>query len=516
MAGDNQSSPAPTTAVRPLPILGTAFLLGLLFNYFLFGKVPGLGYTLFVVAIVSGAVVVSWQAKKPLSRGAVWYAALAVIFSAGVSWRSSYELTFMNVVLSMFLLLLVVSEAIGNRIRTLPIEKYFSLAWLLLYFLGNIGLLFGAWSQERQGERTGKSSAIVRGVLLALPVLVLFTLLFSSADLIWQKYVKDIIHINISLETLVRSFLVILVTLGLSGAGWYMFTNVRKIEQRPDDVKRTGLGSTEVRILLGSVNVLFLLFIIVQLAYLFGGQNNIAGQGFTYAEYARRGFFELIIVAVISWLVVWTLDRTLAKSNTNAPATAKFMSLTLIVQVFVIMASAFMRLVLYEQAYGFTTLRFYSHAFIVWLALVFVLLLYKLFVSRREDRLAFSILISVLTFAGAVNLFNPDAFIARQNMERYSATGKVDVFYLDRLSPDAVQAALPILETKDIEAAKIAANRFFWKLDRLNASAARWQSYNLGRRQARKLLQPKRQELEKSKDFIPSLDWLQSQSMSPD
>lgn len=503
--------------VRPLPILGIAFALGLLFNYFLFGKIPGLGYTLFVVAIVIGAATVSWIAQKPLSRPAWWYALLSVVFAAGVSLRASDELTFMNVVLSISLLLLAVSESIGNRVRMFSLERYVQLARLPLYFLGNIGRFFSTWLKRRNGEHHSTSKAVIRGVLLSLPLLVLFVVLFSSADFVFHRYVKDIVDINISPETLIRTLLVIAVTCVFIGAFWFVCTSLRRQGGSSQvSAKPSAIGRIETLILLGSINVLFLLFIIVQLAYLFGGQNNIAHQGFTYAEYARRGFFELIVVAVISWLVVWTLDKALANNHEGTRRVARLMSLVLAAQVFVIMASAFMRLVLYEQAYGFTTQRFYSHAFVVWLAVVFVLLLYKLFVSRREDALAFSMLVSVLVFAGAVNVFNPDAFIAKQNMSRYAETGKIDIFYLDQLSPDSVPAIMPILDAKNPATAKATANRLYWKQYHMEQSKSGWQSYNISRRTARRLLDSKRGLLEENKDFSISSEMFQVSAILAD
>src|SRR5205085_2962498 len=153
--------------------------------------------------------------------------------------------------------------------------------------------------------------------------------------------------------------------------------------------KPSSIGQTEIRIFLGSVCLLFLVFIVIQLTYLFGGEQSVVKQGFTYAEYARRGFFELIAVAVIAWLMIWTLDRAVAHNDIGVQKLSKMLSSVLVLEVFVIMASAFMRLGLYEQTYGFTTLRFYSHVLVIWLAVIFLALLYKLFRSRREDSLAF-------------------------------------------------------------------------------------------------------------------------------
>lgn len=513
MTGDNQLPTNSANQARPTPVFVTALLLGLLFDVLIFGNVPGIGFSLFIPSIVVGAFVLCRLFHVAPSRAAWWFAVLAILFSVMVSIRSSYELTFMNAVLSLLLLLLAVSEMVGRQIRRFTIEKYVTLGWLPLYFLGNIGLFFSAWFRARQGGTSGRTTAVTRGILIALPVIALFTVLFSSADLVFQKYVQSIVHINISPETFVRIILVLLVTLLSVGAFWYSFTRRMKDEEPTTaSVRSSGIGRTETLILLGSVNALFLLFIVVQLAYLFGGQQHVTGKGFTYAEYARKGFFELIVVAAISWLVVWLINKASDRDYEQEQTPARFLSMALMIQVFVIMVSAFMRLVLYEQAYGFTTLRFYSHVFIVWLAVAFVLLLYKVFVHRQEHRLAFSMLVSMLVFAGAVNLFNPDAFIAKQNIARYGTNGHIDIFYLDQLSPDAVPAMLPILEDKNVVIVNTAAGRFFWKLERLEGTSARWQSFNVGRRQALEFLRSKRKLLEKNKEFAPSLDFLKSQS----
>ena len=415
--------------------------LGLLFDLFIYGKLPELGWSLYIFATVSGiAILIAWL-KRSISKSAIWFLVLSVVFAAGLTWRASYELSFLNVMLSLILLLLAAAEITGQSIKTFVIERYASLIWLPLYFLANIGPFFVSWLTARKNKDQRTTSSIFRGILLTLPVLIVFILLFSSADLVFHKYVKSIIDLNISPAVLVRTMLVIIISLGFCGAFWYVDTRqpntpAAKTDNQPD--RANGFGRTEVLILLGSVNALFLLFIVIQLAYLFGGQHNITAQGFTYAQYARRGFLELIAAAAFSWLIVWAIDKTFARSETALRRNLMFLNTALVLQVFVIMASSFMRLVLYEQAYGFTTMRLYSHLFIIWLAVVFILLMVKSYRHHGEAALAWSILLSILIFAGLTNLINPDAFIARKNVDRYQRTGKIDISYLNQLSPDAI------------------------------------------------------------------------------
>jgi len=125
-------------------------------------------------------------------------------------------------------------------------------------------------------------------------------------------------------------------------------------------------------------------FILFQLTYLFGGKANISLQGFTYAEYARRGFFELITVAAISLLLLLGVEKYVVKKEATHFGEFKILGTALVIQVGLIMASALRRLSLYEQAYGFTVLRLYSHVFIIFLAVVFGFLLYKIHKIRRR------------------------------------------------------------------------------------------------------------------------------------
>jgi hypothetical protein len=196
------------------------------------------------------------------------------------------------------------------------------------------------------------------------------------------------------------------------------------------------IGFIETTILLSLVDLLFLVFVWIQFAYLFGGQENISVAGYTYAEYARRGFFELVAVSVLSLGLILTMHR-LARTETGWQGnTLKGLSSLMVAAVLVMLASAFQRMSLYESAYGYTELRLYSHIFMVWLAVVFIWFVGTLW--SRSRYFALGLFAAALGFVFTLNLINPDAFIARQNMARYQASGKLDVDYLTTLSDDVV------------------------------------------------------------------------------
>ena len=149
------------------------------------------------------------------------------------------------------------------------------------------------------------------------------------------------------------------------------------------------LGITESAIVLGSVNLLFLAFVAVQFRYFFGGESNINLAGYTYAEYARRGFGELVTVAVFSLMLFLGLSYLTKKHERQAHRLFSVLGVALFALVSVILVSSFQRLQLYEDVYGFTRLRTYTHVFIIWLgALLLAVSLLELFQKQGFFALA--------------------------------------------------------------------------------------------------------------------------------
>jgi hypothetical protein len=433
-------------------ILTVSLVLGLAFDFFFYGHVAGLSAPLYVVLILAGLFGITHYLKQSVSR----------------SHRRPFK-----------------SFSIRDYLQTTLLP--FRFINPMLDTLARIPKLFPLPKDQQVINQ------ILKGVLITLPVLIVLLLLLSSADLVFQKYIQNIVQLNIAPQTFTRTILVAVVALAFIGAYAYIFNKPAQTaaEEKP---KKPFLGKVEGTILLGSVNALFLLFIVIQIAYLFGGHSNISGQGFTYAEYARKGFFELIAVAVISFALVWTLEHRTAKQADAHPLFFKVLNSALIVQVIIIMISAFKRLWLYEEAYGFTTLRLYSHAFIIVLAVVFALLLYKVLKDGRENVFAFRVFITVVLALAALNLMNPDAFIARRNIDRFGATGKLDTAYLARLSDDAIPETVKALNIRDKRlandlAAELDLKREFRRLDDSHFNG--WQAWNWSRHNAEKVLDSK-------------------------
>jgi hypothetical protein len=201
------------------------------------------------------------------------------------------------------------------------------------------------------------------------------------------------------------------------------------------------LGAVEATTIVLVVDVLFGVFVALQLAYLFGGRDTLAVAGLTYAEYARRGFFDLVIVAVLAGTLAVTLDLAVAHRTRLHLAGA----LTLVGLTAVILVSAFLRLRLYQDAYGWTELRFVVLAAILWLGAALAIT-GGLLVTRRTPWVLHALGVLVLVAVAAMNIAGPQAFVAQRNLERaidpslVPAGGRtgLDADYLWELGDEAV------------------------------------------------------------------------------
>jgi hypothetical protein len=197
------------------------------------------------------------------------------------------------------------------------------------------------------------------------------------------------------------------------------------------------LGFTETTVILAAVDLLFAAFVAVQFAYLFGGQANITSAGYTYSEYARRGFGELVAVSVLTLGLILALGSWGKREAAGQRGWFNVLSVLMVALVCVILASALMRLLLYEGAYGFTRLRTYTHVAIFWMGATFLVFL-GLLLARRLRLFAPAAGLCFAGFIATLGLLNVDAFIVRQNVQRLAETGKIDIAHLASLSSDAV------------------------------------------------------------------------------
>ncbi len=440
-----------------LPVALIALGLGLAAERLFYDRAAGLSFPLWVMLGAVGLLLAARvEGARPARDGLI-----LLLPTLALSWmtflRSEPFTVFLSAAGTLF--------GLALWVRTFRTGGWLGFGWLD-FILAGIWVPLESWLRpwptlaaawrRAVGEKGSRSrgAAVLRGVLLALPALAVFTALLASADLIFGQWVElafSWLDLEWLMEALGRLIFALIVALFSLGA---IVSALLRAQRRPGlgeekPLIKPFIGFIESAIVLGAVDVLFLLFVLVQFRYFFGGEANISLAGYTYSEYARRGFGELVTVAALSLGLILMLGYVGRREGHQKRAFFGLSALQ-VALVGVMLISALERLLLYENAYGFTRLRTYTHVFIPWLALLLVSFLLMLYLGQLR-RFAPAAVLAVLGFTLTLGLLNVDAFIARQNIRRYETGGGIDVPYLASLSTDALPLLVELARRAELD-----------------------------------------------------------------
>lgn len=419
------AAPGRATSTTLAAIAATALLSALLLG-------DGLGLNLLLVA-VPAVVAASFAARAAGRRVRPWTLVWAIggLALLGIpALRDAGWPTFLAIVTA----LVVTSFALhGGR------------GWPSMLF-GPIGLIDSlgsgttwAWRglRDRADGSRGRWGPIVRTAGVAVALLVVFGALFAGADAAFADLLGSLIPDFSPAQVPWRlSFFL----LGLFGAISLARTAAAPLRWdrmviRPGRARGRMEWATPLIVL----NLLFAAFNAVQLTVLFGGYDKVLEEtGLTYSDYARQGFWQLLMATLLTLVVIGLALRWAPRAEPRDQTLVRAVLGTLCVLTLVVVASALRRMDLYVDAYGLTRLRISVAAMEIWLGLVIVLIMAAgIFGARLLPRaLAVSAAAAVLAFG----LASPDAIVAANNVDRYDRLDKIDVPYLAGLSADAVPA----------------------------------------------------------------------------
>ncbi|HEY3342204.1 MAG TPA: DUF4173 domain-containing protein [Anaerolineae bacterium] len=471
-------------------VIAIAIVSGILGDLLLHGSPWGVNVPLYAVAVAGSVFLAARASGQHLTGGGRWLAIPAVLCAMAYIWRDSTLLLAGDLLVTLLLLALLFDRARTGQLRVAGIMDYalgIFMAGIHAAF-GVLVLLFGdiQWQALRlsapSGRVTSNATRVGLGVLLACPLLLIFGALFAAADATFAQMIHDLFNWNLNelpLHLLLSAFFFWITAGALRMA---LFSTPMHFERLDQSGGR--LGIIETATVLGLLDALFLAFVVLQFRYLFGGASTLG-----YAEYARRGFFELVLAAALVLLVLLGAHWLLRKDAPSHVWVFNGLAGLLIALEFVTMASALQRMALYVSEYGLTELRLYTTAFMGWLALVFVWFVFT-YLRDKSDRFAFGILAAGLLITLGLNILNPDAFIARTNVARITVTTAsgerpLDAPYLASLSADALPVLLDALpnvpDPQRCQAATLI-------LQRWSAPSTDWRMWNWSRAQAGQLV----------------------------
>ncbi|HAM81882.1 DUF4153 domain-containing protein [Ornithinibacillus bavariensis] len=335
--------------------------------------------------------------------------------------------------------------------------------------------------KQMKKETTQAIKRIIYGLLIGIPLLLFITALLMLADEKFGNVVMTVPNFITKfnfLEGFFRLLVVVIATLLFFGAFQVLKKKYTPIIVKPIlDKKQASWDGITAATILVLLNSVYLLFVVIQFKYFFG---NAIQENFTYAEYARRGFFELILVTLINWTLLLCFLKFVKPAKKALAYFIKVMYSLLIVSSGIMLASAYMRLTLYEEAYGFTIDRILAHTFMLFLLVIFAYTLIRVWLEGIS--LLHFYMIAGLIFYTGLNAINLEEMIVENNLERYEQTGKIDIYYLNGLSFSGIDGLITLYE-KDPYYPELRMLLREQKEILHEIESNTWQSYNFKRQQ---------------------------------
>jgi hypothetical protein len=468
-----------------LTVLGGGLLLGVIADLML-KETWGLNFLIFISILVA-LMFIHRRWESSLSNHSISLMVVLIGLAATFVWRDADQL-------KVLAFLGILTTFSGLMFTRLGVQGH--LAGVTHYVMGfvssGISSVFGPFvflnkdfrsDDSMASKRIGVGFSLVKGLVIATPILLIFIGLFSSADPEFKALINWIVTlpgVEVTMEYVLSIGLVSWFCYGYLRSS-SAFLNGQSEKKESEDIsspadqdsgkfsqmfrvaiagirskfdimnfqssmlpKALTLGVVEITVIFGSLNTLFLIFVFLQVEYLFGGFKFVQEvDGLKLSDYARNGFGELVFVSFLVLPIVLLSHWLVRKDGGRAERTFKELATLLIVLLFVIMASAVQRFSILTShlGYGFTAPRFYALVFMIWLAFVFIWLVAMIIIGKRS-RFAIGMYWSAMLFVFGLNIVNPDDFIVRQNLSLIKEGREFDSAYPASLSNDAVPALI--------------------------------------------------------------------------
>lgn len=318
-------------------------------------------------------------------------------------------------------------------------------------------------SSRKGGSAMKKVGAALLGVGIALPLLCILIPLLIKADAAFEGFLDQLPDIGAG-EILVTFML------GSAFAFWLYLRGVGLRHSPKPAAKeareRKGLNALTVNTVLIAVSVVYVVYLISQLAYFSGGFAGVLPEEFTLAEYARRGFFEMAWICAVNLLVMCLAVGLCAKKKGRSPMATRFLCLFIGLVTLFLVAAASAKMYMYIDSYGLTRLRVLTEVIMVFMGITTLVVSCWLFLPKLPYMKV--ILVIGLIMGAAVSWADVDTVVAKYNVEAYQS-GKletVDVEYLSELGYGAVPYIAQLRSDEDPAVSKAAWDVFFDYRDR--------------------------------------------------
>ncbi len=423
-----------------LSFTAAALLVSVIGNYLFWStNTLGVNFALFTVAFLATFTGVMWHYGHVKNKVALWLLLPILLLAVNTARFESYFVAeLVPLMVGGLTIIYCAWLTLQTKMKDFDLRNVavFRTPFLWLHFIQYV--LKDLKRDSLLGDKATRGrrfNHFVFGLAIAAPLVLLFVLLFSSADPIFKQAVLDLINaLDINWETFWR--LVVIAFFTIMFAAMFYFTASRKHSVRQHSYLPKNFSVMIVNTILGAINLIFLFFVYIQVRYLFLGGDAIDLLDITYAEYAREGFFQLLFVVMVVGIILTIMYGTVTRTKS---ALLRIFASLLTIFSGIVCVSALKRMMLYQAEFGQTLLRVHVHAWII--GMMVLLLIGLVFILLRKN-LRTLILVEaavVLVLFVGMSSWNIERFIVNTNIDRsLGSEESLDTLYLTELSTDAV------------------------------------------------------------------------------
>lgn len=478
---------SPTTR-NGLGALAAGLTLGLTADVLLDVEPWGLNLFICVAGLVAAGYWMVRRAERVPAPEAAWLALTALLLGAAYLRRDAEALQVLDFAALIGVSALAALAARGVSVRGKHVGEYV-IAFLTsardAWIGAPIAVANVEWNELPYRGRLGRMRGVALGAVIAAPLLVLFGSLFAGADPVFSQTMRGIFDVDLG-RIMVHTVRTGILAWFAAGYLRGLVTETRLIELPQTKTPSADAPSERVVptvTVLVLVDALFLLFVVVQLRYFFGGAGRVQEiADLTYAEYARRGFFELLAACALVAPLLLGAEWAVRGAAPAALRRFRIAAVGMLVLLAVVVISALQRMRLYVDAYGLTVDRLFATAIMVYVVIVLAWLGWTV-LRGASRRFAFGAVLQALGVLAGLHVLNPDAFIARHNLERPGAERPFDAKYAASLGADVAPVLLDALPRLTPSDACIAARR----LAAWGAGKSDWRTWNWSRARAQRI-----------------------------
>ena len=308
---------------------------------------------------------------------------------------------------------------------------------------------------------SNKTKKVLKSLLIVLPVVIIVLILLSSADMIFDdifssifRKIGDLFRFRIFNDLISKIIYTLIIFTVIGVDSIYLLRDYNKENIKVKESKTKDLFT--IKLLVSILNIIYIIFDFIQIKSLL---LHHVSSGFNYATYARQGFFELLVVSVINISIILISKNMQNKDNEKEFKFINIMSIIMVFLTIIIIISSFMRMNLYENAYGYTMLRLLVYVTLITEGILMIPTVMYIFNPKFNIVKSYMIiLISVYTI---ITFMNFDYLIAERNIYRYYNDNKIDIEYLENSANDNIPLLVELYNKTENEKIKLSLESYF-------------------------------------------------------